>query len=112
MDPSAHKLGATLRDRQGHVIQDCAIWRVSTVEGSRRIQPFETVEDRYDVPVPADAAGPLTVWASWNHRRASQAFVDWVYGGKGPAFPVVRVAEATARVDVLTCPRKRYHPLC
>jgi hypothetical protein len=105
VDSSAHRLGATLRDKRGVVIRDCGIWRVASVEGSRRIEPYETIEDRYEVAIPSDARGPLSITATWNHRRASQAFVDWVYGGSGPAFPIVPVASTTATTELAGAPR-------
>ncbi|NLH49392.1 MAG: hypothetical protein GX444_12450 [Myxococcales bacterium] len=100
LDPNAHRLGAKVLDRDGNVIRDCSIWRVGGVQGARRIDPLKTVEDVYQAPIPVDARGPLTIVVRWNHRRASQAFVDWVYGGKGPAFPIVELITASKTVAV------------
>ena len=100
VDPDAHRLGAKILGKDGQVIRDCSIWRMGRVESSRRINPFETVEDDYTVNFNGPVGGTLTIEARWNHRRASQAFVDWVYGGKGPAFPVVPIAAAVKQVQV------------
>jgi hypothetical protein len=100
VDPDAHRLGATIIGKDGQPIHDCSIWRVSRVEGARRIKPLQTIEDAYAIPLPADVRGPVTISATWNHRRASQAFVDWVYGGKGPAFPVVPIAAAAKTIQL------------
>ena len=100
VDPAAHRLGARVLDDQGNQITDCSIWRVSGVEGARRIKPKETIEDDYAVSVPEKTPGPLEILARWNHRRASQDFVDWVYGGQGPAFPVVVLVTQSKTVQL------------
>ena len=100
LDTDAHRLGARILDDAGNQIRDCGIWRVSSVEGARRIHPMETIDDTYNVLVPTESRGPLRVQARWNHRRASQEFVDWVYGGKGPEFPVVEIAAQLKTVNL------------
>lgn len=99
LDPAAHRLGARILDAEGEMIQDCSIWNLAEVQSARRIDPFETVEDRYDIFIPARVQPPLTVRARWNHRRASQAFMDWVYDGKAPPLPVVELASADRMVN-------------
>jgi hypothetical protein len=99
VDGSAHELGAQVFDSQGNLIRDCSIWRTASFSEGRRIEPFQTVEDRYDFAIPADCRFPLRIDARWNHRRASQAFMDWVYGGKGPSLPVVQLVSQTEWVQ-------------
>jgi len=106
IDPMAHRIGARVLDAKGKVIRDCSIWRVAGVEGARRIKPFETIEDRYDVTLPPDAKGPLTAQARWHHRRASQSFVDWAFGGKGPTLPSVELASVTKVIQLSGTPQR------
>jgi Cytochrome c554 and c-prime len=100
MSSEARRLGAELLDENGDVIRDCSIWRLAGVKQSRRIKPGEMIEDQFDFPVPEMVVGPLMAVARWNHRRASQAFVDWAFDGNGPVLPVVEIGADETQVKL------------
>jgi hypothetical protein len=94
VDPDAHRLGAVELDRSGKPLEHHRIWDLAGLEAERQIPRGGTVEDVYDIPLPPDATGPLTVHAAWRFRRANQDFVDWVFDGDGTTFPVHEMAAA------------------
>ncbi len=98
VDPRAHRLGARELQRGGEPLQHHRIWDVGGLEDERVIAPRETVSDAYVLPLPPDAAAPLTVRAAWRYRRANQDFTDWVFDGDGTTFPVHELAWAEAVV--------------
>jgi len=98
VDPAAHVLGARELNAAGEPIERHQVWTITEVKDKRVIHSGRSVEDRYEVPLPADAARPLTVDVRWHFRRANQDFVDWVYDGSGRTMPIRELAAASATV--------------
>jgi len=98
VDPLAHRLGARELNADGEPIERHQIWTVARVEDKRVIHSGGSVEDAYAIPLPADAARPLTIDVAWHFRRANQDFVDWVYDGPGRTMPIRELARASAQL--------------
>lgn len=104
LDARAHKLGGDMLDKNGKPILFHNVWETARIINLREILPGKTVEDMYHVPLPPDAAFPLSVTAQWNYRRARQTFVDWVFNqhpqdAKKVTFPVTCIVSATVSVS-------------
>ncbi len=88
----APRLGAVELDRSGQPLRRHRIWDVAGVRDKRTIPRGGTVTDDVVLALPPDAAGPLTVEATWLVRRTNPDFAAFALGPEHPGFPVHEVA--------------------
>jgi hypothetical protein len=88
-----------LGDADGHEV-DLAVWTVTRILSDNRILPggYNVVD--YDVPVPADVEGPLTVEAVLKYWPFPQRIVDELVGAGAIKVEIVEMANATQRLNI------------
>ena len=93
-----------LGDATGHEV-NLEVWTVTHIISDNRILPggYSVVE--YEVPVPADIAGHLTVEAVLKYWPFPQKIVDVLLGEGAMKVEIVEMANATQRVNIV--PRKQ-----
>ncbi len=64
-----------------------------------RIKPKESVTEKYELAIPADAQGPFTVTAELLYRSAPQKIVNIALGDSAPKIPVIEMASASMEVN-------------
>jgi len=98
VDPDAIMYHAVLVDADGKVTY--RPWRAEKMVFEKLLPPQETVTERYAVPLPAGARGPLEVRAVLRYRSAPQEVLDELFGrGKLP-LRIVDMAEAAGAIPV------------
>ncbi|MCG8457679.1 MAG: hypothetical protein MI919_15495 [Holophagales bacterium] len=89
-------------DETGAVLERHELWKKAGGKGTRVVFPAYSDSHRYELSVPADAAGPITLIARLNYRRYRQAFLDLVLpgleAGTGVYQPTVTQAETARRI--------------
>jgi len=96
VDPSAVMYHSVLVDAKGEVTY--LPWRAVKMTKEKLLPPKETVEEKWEVRVPAGAEGPLEVEAKLRYRAAPQDVLDQLFG-KG-RFDLRIVDMAGARTEV------------
>ena len=74
----AHRLGATILDKDGVPIERHRVWAAAKREADRFIPPGGAVEDRFALPPFAEGES-LRAEATWWYRRYNPAFSRWVF---------------------------------
>ena len=91
-------------DETGAVLERHELWKKAGGKGTRVVFPTYSDSHRYQLALPADAAGPVTVVARLNYRRYRQAFLDLVLptleASTGVYQPTVTQAETTRRIEL------------
>lgn len=100
VEPSARRLGGEVMGSTGEIIRDCAVWKAVGVVGGRRLEPFQSLRDRFSIHLPGNTIGPIEIRARWNYRRARQSFVNWVFDDTSHTMPVVSFASASTVIQV------------
>ncbi len=99
-------------DGKGEFIRKHELWEKAGGKGKRVIFPNYSDSQVYVFPVPADAAGPLTVKADLNYRRYRQEFLDLMLptleAETGECQPLV--AQASAQVKIALSPASAARP--
>lgn len=83
---------------------DLEVWKVTHIISDTRILPGGHNEVEYEVPIPADARGPLKLEANLNYWPFSQAVVDLLLGPGTMPVEIVQISQDTETVEVSTAP--------
>ena len=83
---------------------DLAVWTVTRILSDNRILPGGYSIVDYDVPVPADVVGHLTVEAVLKYWPFPQKIVDVLLGAGAMKVEIVEMAHTAQRVNI--APRK------
>lgn len=86
-----------LGDAAGEIVE-VEVWKVTRVLSDNRILPRGYADVRFDVPIPADAQGELTITADLNYHSFSQHFVDHLLGEKAPRVPTELMVSLTRQI--------------
>lgn len=100
-DPNSHVYEAYMIDRGGARVsrRNAALDYIAMVYG-RIIEAGQVDVVRYDLRVPEDAVGPLSVDVALNYRKWNQWYYQWTFGGE------VDPRDAGANVTLLYDPRR------
>jgi mono/diheme cytochrome c family protein len=96
VDPRAVMYRTEFRDKDGQPTNKP--WLAAGILADHRVPPMGSLTEKYGIPVPADAALPLTVQATLRYRTAPQPLVDDLLGRDELAIPVIDMASARAEV--------------
>lgn len=99
LEANARPFKVVLGDRHGNVVE-LDLQDADRILSDTRIPPKATSELDYDVPIPTNARGPLTLRADVNYWSISPALVKRLMGDKAPAIPVVEMARASRTVTL------------
>ena len=86
-----------LGDAAGEIVE-VEVWKVTRVLSDNRILPRGYADVRFDVPIPADAQGKLTITADLNYHSFSQHFVDHLLGENAPRVPTELMVSLTRQI--------------
>jgi len=120
VDNGAHFYRSYLLDEQGNPINKRNAWQARSVLYVRLIPPGAADTVHYQLAIPRDAVGPVTLEARLNYRKFSYAYTKFSFGspkpglagvdfdnreyetepGKLPTLPIVTLATATATVAI------------
>lgn len=92
--------GGTWYDKEGKRIDRYRFWAKHELRDKRSIPPGGSLTLPFDIALPPQARGPVTIRAALCYRRVDQDFADWAYDGAGTTFPVYRFATGEAKVEV------------
>ena len=98
LDPAA-RLGARELDEHGAPIQHHQVLDLRQIVDKRVIFANGYVEDRLELPLPADVAFPLDLRARWLFRRANPGFVRWALDVDASPLPAWELVGAKITVD-------------
>jgi tetratricopeptide (TPR) repeat protein len=76
------------------------VWSRRVVAYDNTVQSGRSTLVRYQIRIPQDAKGPLQIVARVNYRHFNQGYLNFILGGKHPAYPVVEVAARTRIVQI------------
>ncbi len=76
----AHRLGGHAVDAHGQPIDRYRVWDMDHEVIERAIALGESADDAFQVPIPANAGGFVSVRARWLYRELNPEFVEWAYG--------------------------------
>ncbi len=99
LDERAHSFTNRLINKDGGLNNLHQVWNNRVVAYNNTIQAGRSQVVRYQMRVPADATGPLTLTASIEYRRFDQHFIDFGMG-KHYDMPVVEMATASRTLNV------------
>jgi tetratricopeptide (TPR) repeat protein len=120
VDNGAHFYRSYLLDEQGNPINKRNAWQARSVLYVRLIPPGAADTVHYQLAIPRDAVGPVTLEARLNYRKFSYAYTKFSFGSakpglagvafdnreyeadpaKLPTLPIVTLATATATVAI------------
>jgi tetratricopeptide (TPR) repeat protein len=121
VDPGAHFYRSYLLDGEGNPINKRNAWQARSVLYVRLIPPGAADTVHFRVPIPKDAAGPVTLEARLNYRKFSDYYTKFAYAGVPksglaaiaydsreyafdsapvPVLPIVTLARATAKLEL------------
>lgn len=98
IDPAAMRFGARGGDASGkHTHKP---WEVSQFLWKRLIAAKAAARDRFTIPIPADALGPLVVTAELFYRSAPPALVRRLFPEDAPPLKTTSMAKTSADVKI------------
>lgn len=105
VDPEAHYFRSFPIDEEGNVIERHNLWDMVGMTYVRVIFPGYAEQVAYEIEIPEDTPGPLTVSAVLRMRKFHQTIVDVATGTpegeKGElTFPITDISSDTATVDL------------
>lgn len=100
IDPDAHYFRTFPIDEDGNVIDRHNLWDMVGSTYVRVIFPGFSEEANYEVAVPADTEGPLTITATLRMRKFHQSIVDLATDNSGLTFPITDLSSFTAVVEL------------
>lgn len=98
VDPKAFFLRSLGVDEKGGAIERHDLWRMVGQKSKRAIFAGYSDASPYELRVPKDAAGPLTVSATLRYRKVNQKFADIILGKGHAPLPVTDMSRDEARV--------------
>jgi Flp pilus assembly protein TadD len=99
LDPSAHSFTNRLINTSSKLNDLHQVWNTRVIAYNNSIISGRSQIVRYELKVPKDAAGPITITAKVNYRRFNQHFIDFAMG-KHTDMPVVEMAARTRTLVV------------
>jgi Flp pilus assembly protein TadD len=99
LDPRAHSFTNRLINKKGGLNDLHQVWDTRVVAYNNTIQSGRSQIVRYELKLPPDVVGPVSVTAKINYRRFNQHFIDFGLG-KHYEMPVVEIASRTRTVAV------------
>lgn len=100
LDPTAHSFTNRLINVNGTLNDLHQVWNTRVVAYNNSITSGRSQIVRYELKVPKDASGAITVTARVNYRRFNQHFIDFAMGKKHYDQPVVEMASRTRTLEV------------
>lgn len=100
VDPKAFFLRSLGVDEKGGDIVRHDLWRMVGQKSKRAIFAGYSDASPYELKVPKDAAGPLTVTAVLRYRKVNQKFADIILGKGHAPLPVTDMSRDEARVGL------------
>ncbi len=121
VEKGAHFYRSYQIDGEGNPINKRNAWQTRSVLYVRLIPPGAADTVHFRLPIPADAAGPITLETRLNYRKFTRYYTQFAFAGKakpGPAgvsfdsrdytfdsapvpdLPIVTLAKATAKVEL------------
>ncbi len=98
-------------DEAGNVLKRHELWNKAGGKGTRVVFPAYSDSHVYQLALPRDATGPITLVAKLNYRRYRQEFLDLVLPGleesTGVFQPTVTQAEASRTLSLPDAPHTR-----
>lgn len=88
-----------LGDADGNII-DVEVWKATRILHDNRILPRGYADVRFDVPIPSDAKGSLTIKADLNYHSFPQHFVDHLLGKNAPKVPTELMSSVTRQTEL------------
>jgi tetratricopeptide (TPR) repeat protein len=95
LDPSAHSFTNRLINTNGQLNDLHQVWNTRVIAYNNSIVSGRSQIVRYELKVPGDAAGAITITAKVNYRRFNQHFIDFAMGKQHYDQPVVEMAART-----------------
>lgn len=96
--PGTRNFKVHLGDKDGNEV-DLEVWNVTHVISDNRILPKGFAKEHYTIPVPNDAAFPLSLDIKLNYWPFSQALVDRILGDKSIPVEVVEMDQIQAEIE-------------
>jgi Flp pilus assembly protein TadD len=100
LDPRAHSFTNRLVNVKGEINDLHQVWNNRVVAYNNTIASGRSQIVRYQLRVPADAKGPISVTARVNYRRFDQHFMDFAMGKDHYPIPVVEMASRTRTFEL------------
>lgn len=99
LEEGTRNFKVVLGDAAGNII-DVEVWKATRILHDNRILPRGYADVRFDVPIPLDIKGKLTIKADLCYHSFSQAFVDHLLGKDAPKVPTVIMTSLTGQAEV------------
>lgn len=100
VDPKAFFLRALGVDENGGPVDRHDLWRMVGQKSKRMIFAGYSDASPYELRVPRDAVGPLTLSAVLRYRKVNQKFADIILGKGHPALPITDLSRSESLVQV------------
>jgi Flp pilus assembly protein TadD len=103
VEPGAHFYRSYQIDGEGNPINKRNAWQTRSVLYVRLIPPGAADTVHFRLPIPRDAAGPITLETRLNYRKFADVYTKFAFAGManpGPGMPIVTLAEATSKVQL------------
>lgn len=95
IDQHAHSFTNRPVNVDGEFVDNHKVWTIHSMAYDNTIQAGRSALVRYDIHIPHDAKGPLTVTAAVNYRHLRQSYLNNVFGPDHPAYPLIELASRT-----------------
>lgn len=99
LEEGTRNFKVVLGDQAGNIV-DVEVWKATTILHDNRILPRGYADVSFDIPIPSDTKGKLTIKADLCYHSFSQAFVDHLLGKDAPKVPTVVMSSLTHQADV------------
>ena len=100
LDERAHSFTNRPVNLDGEFVDNHKVWTIHSVAYDNTIQSGRSSLIRYQVHIPENAQGPLTVTARVNYRHLRQSYLNNIFGKDHPAYPVVEIASRTRTLNL------------
>jgi tetratricopeptide (TPR) repeat protein len=100
LDERAHSFTNRPVDMTGNFVDNHKVWTIHSVAYDNTIQAGRSALIRYQFHTPENAKGPLTITARVNYRHLRQSYLNNVFGGDHPAYPVVEIASRSRTLNL------------
>ena len=98
IDPGAVIYHTVVVDDKGK--KTTHVWFAEKILSDYRIDPGQSKVEKYEIKVPADVVGPLTVVAKLRYRSGPQSLVDELLGADSIKLPITDMATGSITVQI------------
>ena len=99
LDKEAHSYTNRLISQAGEELDHHEVWTTKVKAFDRTLLPGRSEAVHYELQIPQDATGPITITASVNYRKFRKSYTDWVLN-QDTQYPIVQLATRSLQLKL------------